>query len=169
LLRPVTEREEWLNRARNPLPEYIAEAADILRARGFFVVLVADIDPDKEWLVGDLPASDMEILSGELGVVQLMALAQRADVVVGGSGWIVPAAIANRTPTVIVCGGQGAHNAPTKIVPPLDGGSLGWVIPDRYCMCADMLHPCRKEISRFTEKFTDALMSVTGVTVGTGV
>lgn len=150
LVRPVTARKEWLNRARNPRPEYVALAAERLM-RTHHVVSVADVEAGAEWFEGEPPPAHVAFHAGELTVSDMLALVRHADIVVGGVGWIVPAAIAAGVRLFVVLGGQGAHNAPEKIATPewLRSPSIGWARPDRYCMCWDMGHDCDKRISDF--------------------
>src|SRR5699024_9964063 len=108
LVRPVTVRAEGRAEARNPLPEYVAEAAAAARARGLSVVSVADLQPGAEWALDPLPEADVVLPAGELDTRQLLALAQNARALIGGIGWIIPAALAANVPAWIVCGGQGA-------------------------------------------------------------
>jgi len=154
VVRPVTVRREWLNEARNPYPEHVAQAAALLRARGLKVILVADIDGQAEKLVGDLPPHDGAFLAGELGVSQLLALVRGAAAVAGGVGWIVPAAIAAQTPAFVIQGGQLAHNAPHVITDlRMNLTRVGWARTDRPCACEDMTHNCRKRISNLPAQF----------------
>lgn len=157
-LRPVTERAEWLNRARNPDPQYVARAAELLRQAGFFVLVVADLEPEKEWLVGPQPVADRIVLRGEWGVEKLMASIQNAAVVVGPIGFIVPTALAFRTPLIAIGGGQGAHNHPDRIIDPrMDTSRVRFILPDPMCGCGEMLHDCPKEIADFDGQFLKAL------------
>lgn len=158
VVRPVTERYEWLNRSRNPKPEYVAQAADMLRDRGYFVVSVADIEPRMEWALYPLPHADLSFHAGELDAMQLLSLVAHADIVVGPVGWIVPACVTLGTPLVVIGGGQGGHNAPEKLVDrhmPLS--PVTWIRPEPSCDCASMEHACNKVIPRFREQFTVAL------------
>ncbi|HEX6941043.1 MAG TPA: hypothetical protein VF158_16620, partial [Longimicrobiales bacterium] len=162
VIRPVTTRREWRNNARAPRPEYVAEAARMLRAEGYHVVAVADIEPPHEWLEGEMPEADLYRVKGELDTPQLLALVQNAAVVVGGVGWIVPAAIAARTPAVILGGGMGGHNAPELLIDPrMDASRIRWLIPDRYCRCRDRAHACPKTITDFDARFRAALDEAT--------
>lgn len=159
-IRPATVRKEWANIARNPLPEYISIAAQILKSHGFNVVSVADLQDDAEW-ADQMPVCDLAYNHGELPFKRLMGLIQGAAVVVGGVGWIVPAAIAAGVPLITILGGQGGHNAPEKITgPPMDLSKARWIYPDNYCRCSDMLHQCDKEISYFDFKFREALSAL---------
>lgn len=144
LVRPVTVRAEWRADARNPLPEYVAEAAAHLRALGYAVVSVADLADGAEWALDPLPVADYTFHAGELDVRQLMALVQHAAAVVGGIGWIVPAALAAKVPAWIVCGGQGAYNAPALICPA--ESSVTFAVPDKFCRCRERQHTCNKRI-----------------------
>jgi hypothetical protein len=156
VVRPVTHRSEWVAQSRSPKPEYVAEAAKILRERGFLVVSVADLEDGKEWAELPLPEADVQYHKGELNVRQLLALIQNASVVVGGVGWIVPAAIAAKVPAWIVCGGQGGFNSPESITDPkMDLSKIHFALPDSYCRCFQSQHNCKKTISDHADKFTD--------------
>jgi hypothetical protein len=147
VVRPVTVRQEWRNEARNPRPEYIAEIVATLMDT-HHVVVVADLQAGHEWLIGNLPPAHQYFLNGELSICPLLALVRNADIVIGGVGWIVPAALALKVPTFIVLGGHGGHNAPAKITDPrLDLSRLGFAIPDRFCKCSTMLHNCDKRMA----------------------
>lgn len=161
VVRPSTIRAEWPNRARAPRPEYLYEAAAILRASGYYVVTVADVAPPQEWLEGKAPPADLELLQGELTPPQVLALVRHADVAVGGVGWLVPAALAAKTRLVVVAGGQGGHNAPELVVDRrVDARRTRWVMPDRYCRCTQKDHPCNKAIPDFGARFARALEEV---------
>lgn len=148
LVRPVTARREWLNTARNPLPEYVAQIAADLR-RTHRVILVADLEKGAEDLVGKLPPHDEAFLRGELKLPDLLGLAASADVIVGGVGWIVPVSIAVRRPCFVILGGHGGHNAPEKLIDPrLDLSRLAFAMPDQFCNCERMQHLCDKTNSR---------------------
>lgn len=158
VVRPVTHRKEWLAQSRSPDPKYVAEAADILRESGYLVVSVADLADGEEWAESPLPYADVQYHKGELNVKQLMALIQYASVVVGGVGWIVPAAIAAKTPAWIINGGQGGYNAQEKITDPrMDLSRIAFARPDRFCKCFHSQHTCDKVISDHADKFADWL------------
>ncbi len=154
LVKPATVREEWRAEARNPRPEYLAEAAQELRHRGYFVISVADLEPGKEWLVAPDPGADQKLHHGELGVEQLLSLVSDATVCVGGVGWLTPAAIMARVPLYTVLGGVGGLNSPETLTDStMDLSRVGWAQPDNFCRCFSRQHACRKEISDFGGKF----------------
>lgn len=158
LVRPVTVRAEWRADARNPRPEYVAEAAAELQRRGVTVISVADLEDGAEWPVGELPPADIRYHAGELDVAQLLGLLRGAAVVVGGIGWIVPAAIAAHVHAWIVCGGQGGYNSPQRITDPsmlLD--RVRFAVPDRFCGCIHRDHSCDKRISNHGASFASWL------------
>lgn len=156
VVRPVTHRKEWLAQSRSPDPKYVAEAADILRDSGYLVVSVADLAEGEEWAESPLPYADVQYHKGELNVRQLLALIQNASAVVGGVGWIVPAAIAAKTPAWIINGGQGGYNSQEKITDPrMDLSRITFARPDNFCHCFQSNHNCRKTISNHADKFTD--------------
>jgi len=155
VVRPVTERAEWHNASRSPLPEYVnAIAARLMPSH--FVVVVADLEPGAEWLVGEMPVCDVAFLRGEIRPMDLLELVRAADVVVGGVGWIVPAAIALQTPAFIVLGGNGGHNGiPQLCDPRADCSRLGFAVPMDFCECVEKHHACDKRIDRPVEIFED--------------
>lgn len=162
VVRPVSVRREWENTARNPDPSYVSRAAAMLREAGYRVVCVADLDERQERLVGELPEADRYWIRGELSTRELMALVASASVVVGGVGWIVPTALAYRTPAVIIGGGLGAHNAPHLLVDRrIDGSRMRFLLPEPYCTCRDKAHACPKTIPDFESRFRAALWEVT--------
>lgn len=154
VVRPVTLRAEWRADARNPDPAYVTEAAAELRAQGYRVVSVADLEPGAEWLVGDAPPADVQYHAGELDVRQLLALVQNAAAVVGGIGWLVPAAIAAGVPAWIICGGQGGYNAPELITDQRFGPHrVDFAVPERFCRCIERAHNCDKHIEQHAARF----------------
>lgn len=158
VVRPVTVREEWRADTRNPLPEYVDAAARYAHFKGLKVVSIADLEVNKEWLIGDAPYADITYHSGELDVTQLMALIAGAKAVIGGIGWIVPATICYRVPAWIICGGQGGYNAPEKITSPLMGEhKTEFVVPDNFCHCTLKMHDCDKRISNYDARFAEWL------------
>ena len=155
VVRPVTVRAEWRNEARNPQPEYVAQAAEELRRRGYTVVSVADLEDGAEWALDPLPRADHTFHHGELHVRELLGLVAQAVVCVGPIGWLLPAAISAGVPYFGICGGHGAHNAPEKLTDTsMDLTKIGWAIPENFCRCAEMGHACDKRIGRFADKFS---------------
>lgn len=159
VVRPATVRAEWVAEARNPLTMYIAEAAEMARSAGYRVVSVADLEPGKEWAVGQLPPADEVYHAGEFGVRQLMALVQNAAAVIGGIGWILPAAVAMKVPAWVICGGQGGFNAPELITDEkyMDLSRIRFAVPDNFCRCRQRQHNCDKRIKNHASDFADWL------------
>jgi hypothetical protein len=152
LIRPATVRHEWFNSARNPKPEYIAAIAEQFMAT-HRVISVADCDAS-ETLVGAEPPCHVKFHSGELAVRELLTLVRHADIVIGGVGWIVPAAIALKVKAFVILGGHGAHNGPGVITDPtMDLTRIGFAIPRNFCPCTNMRHNCQKEIPDLMEQF----------------
>jgi hypothetical protein len=154
VVRPATVRSEWRADTRNPDPLYIYKAAAKAIERGYRVISVADLQEGAEWVTGDLPPAHVEYLYGQLPVEQLLALVANAAAVIGGIGWLVPAALAAKVPAWIICGGQGGYNAPELITP---GGqsNITFAVPDNFCRCRLKQHNCDKRISDYDSKLTD--------------
>lgn len=159
VVRPATIRTEWRADSRNPNPEYIAEAAAAARSTGLKVISVADLQPGAEWALDPLPVADETYHAGELSILELLALVAGASGLIGGVGWIVPAAIAYRVPLLLIFGGWGLHNGPGRIFDPrIDTSNVVQAVPDEFCMCAKNNHPCNKTITQL-ERYTDEFLS----------
>jgi hypothetical protein len=164
VVRPVTLRTEWLNSARNPHPEYIAQIATELMAT-HRVVSVADIDHG-EFILGNLPPAHVRFIRGELAVRELLTLVRHADVVIGGVGWIVPAAIALKVKCFVILGGHGAHNSPQVVTDPaMDLSHIAFAKPERFCLCSNMRHDCDKTISDLRQQWQSFLAKVANTQV----
>jgi hypothetical protein len=147
VVRPATIRTEWIATSRNPDPKYLCRAVDMLRDE-FDIVSVADLDGVAEYAVEPMPYADQKYHRGELQVEDLLSLVENAAGVVGGVGWVLPAALAYRTPLLLIYGGWGAVNGAHKVLDqrlPMD--KLHQVFPDRFCMCNDRVHACDRTIS----------------------
>lgn len=154
IMRPVTIREEWRNESRSPLPEYINIAATELM-KTHYVVVVADVDNKSEWLDGPAPTGHLNLIHGELTSFEMLELAKRADCLVGGVGFIVPLALATRTPAFIINGGCGAYNrAEVLIDSRVSAEFITFIEPDEFCLCGEHEHDCNKIISNFKERFS---------------
>lgn len=152
VVRPATVRSEWRADTRNPDPAYIWDAAMRARALGYDVISVADLEEGKEWIVEPEPYADARFHKGELPVELLLALVKGAAAVIGGIGWLVPAALCAKVPAWIVCGGQGGFNSPKQICP--DGSTITFAVPDNFCRCRLKVHGCDKRISDYDSKLT---------------
>jgi hypothetical protein len=162
VIRPATERKEWPAASRNPRPEYLAMASERLR-RDFRIISVADLVPGVEWPVLPLPYADETYHAGEFHVDQLMTLVAGAAGVVGGVGWLVPAAVAYRVPMLCIFGGWGKHNGPGRIFDRrMDTSRIEQVMPSRFCMCGQRDHSCDKRIDAFDERLERWAVALTG-------
>lgn len=163
VVRPATIRTEWPASSRNPDPHYIAQAAQAAQVAGYAVVCVADIEEGVEDLVGMPPPADIAALHGEFDVDSLMGLVQHAAGVIGGVGWLLPAALAYRTPMLCIWGGWGTMNGPARVLDErIDSSALVQAIPDAFCMCNDRDHHCDKAISNFRRHVDEFLELATG-------
>lgn len=164
VVRPSTLRREWMAPGRNPHPGYIAAVVDRLRAH-YTVIVVADIDPPAEWAAEPVPRGDENYLHGELSLEQLLSLVAGAAGLVGGVGWLLPAALAYKVPMLVVYGGWGSVNGPSHTLDPrIDSRCLVHALPDHFCMCSDKHHHCDKTISpnlwtRYHEQFAQLIGS----------
>jgi hypothetical protein len=147
IVRPATLRKEWYAAARNPLVEYIDLAARAAMAAGYHVISVADVDGAAEWFDGTPPACDAALHRGELHLTELLRYTQHADLIIGGPGWIVPAAMAQKRNALIIYGGEGGWNAPEILTHPMAGEQkITHITPDNFCRCRNHKHDCDKRI-----------------------
>lgn len=152
VVRPVCLRKEWTSDARNPTPEYIARAIEFLR-KDFTVVSVADLQEGHEWALDPLPYADVTYHAGELNIEQLLGLVRGAVAMVGGVGWIVPAALSYSVPLFLIYGGWGFSNGPNRLFGPgVDVTFIDQVMPDAFCHCNSNRHLCDKRISGFDDR-----------------
>ena len=152
VVRPVCLRKEWTSDSRNPAPEYVAQAIEHLRER-FTIVSVADLVDGHEWALAPLPHADVTFHHGELHIEQLLGLVRRAAGMVGGVGWIVPAALAYSVPLFLIYGGWGIANGPRRLFGPgVDHSFIDQVLPDAFCHCNSNRHACDKRIHNIDDR-----------------
>lgn len=156
VVRPATVRKEWAASSRNPRPEYLLECTEEVLRMGLPVISIADLADGAEWAVEPLPKATEKFHLGELNIKQLLGLVANAKLVIGGIGWMLPAAIAYKTPGWFVFGGFGRYNNPNVLMDPsrMDISNIGYALPDNFCKCGDGNHNCDKRISNHAEKFT---------------
>lgn len=158
IIRPVTLRSESriASVARNPLPEYIEQIAARLMATHYFVVVLADLADNKEWIVGNCPPHHLAFLHGELPLTSLMALVEAADICVGGVGWLTVAAIAYQRPVFTILGGMGKLNSVERITDQrMDLRNAAFAVPENFCQCMNPQHNCDKRIPNLERLFLD--------------
>ncbi len=160
VIRPTTERKEWHNASRGPMNKYIDRVSRMLAVRGFHVISIADNEPGQEWIPDVEPFAHRKLHNGELSIPQMLALVERADIVVTGACVISHAAMAYERPTILIQGGNGGNNHHSKITDPrcMDLSKTLFIYPDNYCRCQQMKHDCDKTISNLvqqTEPFID--------------
>jgi hypothetical protein len=142
--RPIVLNKTWNCPARSP--DWLAYDALFSAIRGrFFVVSVANLKPNDEWIVGPRPDVDLRLERGELDFETMTGLFAEADMVFGNAGFTPILAQAVGTPNIVVYGGNegfeetnacGAHLAPTLAIE-----------PDKPCRCHLRFHDCDKTIT----------------------
>jgi hypothetical protein len=127
-------------------------------------VSVADLKVGREQAVLPLPPADETYHAGELALEPLLALIRGAAAVVGGVGWLLPAAIAYRVPMLLIYGGWGQDNGPARLLDRrMDVSRVEQVLPTRFCMCRGRGHRCDKRIDDFAaraERWTRTLAAM---------
>ena len=104
VFRPLVVRKEWKNEARNP--DHVSYAALFKSIhKKYHVVSVADVEPDREWIVGERVQPDQAFHRGELDFETLAGLFSIAGVVFCSPGFAVVLAQSVGTPVVSVFGG----------------------------------------------------------------
>lgn len=154
IIRPTTERTEWHNASRGPLNKYVDEVSSMLALRGFYVISIADNEPGQEWIPDIEPFAHLKLHDGQLPITQMLALIERADIVLTGACVVMHAALAYQKPMICLQGGNGGNNHHSKITDPscMDLSQALFVYPDNYCRCQEMKHNCDKTISGLADK-----------------
>lgn len=148
VVRPATVRREWPAASRNPRPEYLAQAAEAARSAGFSVISVADLVEGQEWALDPLPVADKTYHAGELPLERLLALVAGAAGLIGGVGWLVPAAVAYQVPLLLIYGGAGGWHGPQRILDRrMKTDRITQALPDAFCRCKSHEHDCNKTIT----------------------
>jgi hypothetical protein len=130
--RPLVSRPEWRGSAmRNASPVDYCVLLAAIRDE-FFVVSVADLEPNREWIVGPQLHADVALHSGELTFEAMAALFSLADLIFTSSGFAAILGPAVKTPTVSIIGGYesvGCHADGSRYAPMLNIG------PRVSCTC----------------------------------
>lgn len=154
IIRPVTIRKEWFCSSRAPDPNYINWCARMLMDAGYYVVSIADCVDGEEWIDGDIPPAHQHFHKGELGIYGTLTLIKRAKIVVGGSGFIIPATVSAKTNLFVIFGGRGEYDNPHKVFDlRMNMKKIGWAVPDNFCRCNKMEHDCDKTIKNLDDRF----------------
>ncbi len=163
--RPLVERTEWSGcNARNPDHDIYRTVYRYLRdTKKFYVVSVADIEPGKEWIVGNegLQPADIEFHEGNLPVEMLATLVSHADMTLNAPGFMTIMSQSVGTPNVTVFGGY--ENSQSFSVGAKWAPYLG-IDPTNSCQCFMHHHACDKRIDiplalKRLERFTDEAAS----------
>lgn len=154
VIRPTTERTEWHNASRGPLNKYVDEVSRMLALRGFHVISIADNEPGKEWIPDLEPFAHRKLHNGQLSITQMLALVDRADIILTGACVVMHAALAYQKPMICLQGGNGGNNHHVKVTDPrcMDLSRSLFVYPDNYCHCQEMKHSCDKTINGLADK-----------------
>jgi hypothetical protein len=155
IIRPVTHRREWLCVSRSPKVNYISWCSRILTDMGWHVISIADCSPGEDWIEEDGDTiAHQKFHNGELNLEQTLSLIKDSHIAIGGSGFIVPAAIAAQINLFIIFGGRGKYDNPHKILDlRMDMRKIGWALPTNFCRCSSSLHECDKEIKDLDSQF----------------
>ncbi len=143
--RPLIARTEWRgSMARNADPAAYGELFNAIRDR-FFVISVADLVPDVEWVVGPDAKADLSFHQGELVTEALAALFSLADLVFTSSGFAAVLGPAVGTPTISVVGGYEdyrCHDSGARFAPYLAIGPVAGC----HCWTSQCKRVCNKQI-----------------------
>jgi hypothetical protein len=159
--RPLVDRKEWGGcKARNPDETIYAQLIAAIHSK-FFVVSIADLVPNQEWLAGPQISSDIEFHAGELTFEGLAALARLSALVFCSPGFATVLAQAVETPLITVFGGY--ENSRSFSLGAKLSSTLG-VDPISPCECFRHDHACDKRINlssalRHVMEYADAALT----------
>lgn len=141
--RPLVMRTEYGGcHSRNPLIDHYHDLFNAIRDR-FYVVSVADLVPNIEWIVSKPIEADLELHRGELTFEVLAGLMSRAALSFASPGFATVLAQAVGTPSVCVFGG---HECSTTLARESFLGPVLAIDPEVPCNCFSDTHRCRKNI-----------------------
>jgi hypothetical protein len=141
--RPLVQRTEWAGcSARNPLIDHYHEIFNSIRDK-FYVVSIADLVPNIEWMVSKPIDADLELHAGQLPFEVMAGLFARASLVYASPGFAVPLAQAVGTPVVCVFGGY--ENSQSFAGGAALAPYLG-IDTEVPCLCFSHHHKCVKDI-----------------------
>lgn len=116
----------------------------------------------EEWLADgiDVPAQ-MKLYKGELGVYGTLELIKHAEIVVGGSGFIIPATVSSDTNLFLILGGRLMYDGISKTLhPSMNLNKIGWASPKNPCKCTLNKHDCDKTIPTLDSDFFNFLRKI---------
>ena len=162
IVRPATQRKEWHVSTRNPDPHYINWCSFMLMEWGYHVISVADLEKNKEWLVNNQDVcAHQKFYSGEIPMLALFELMKEAKIVVGGSGFIVPASVSAGTNLFLISGGRLGYDGISKIIhPTMNLSKIQWAMPSNPCRCTLNHHDCNKYIPDLDSRFVEFMRQV---------
>lgn len=147
--RPLVDRTEWGGcPSRNPDFAAYASLVSAIRDK-FFLISVADLVPQKEWIVGVHIEPDAKFHFGELPFETLAALISRSAMTFCSPGFAVPLSQAVGTPVACVFGGYEQSYSFAfggKFAPYL---GIDTINP---CDCFSHNHACEKRIDVYAAK-----------------
>lgn len=157
--RPLVARPEWRgSMARNADPAAYDDLYRSIRDR-YFVISVADLAENQEWLVGPPADADLVLHKGELVFEALAALASKSALVFTSSGFAAVLGPAVGTPTISIVGGyedyrchdSGAKFAPYLAIGPEIGCSCWTSACQKVCDKSIDLDAAKAELAKFVE------------------
>jgi hypothetical protein len=160
IYRPLVVRPEWRGSGiRNADPDNYAELVAMVRD-SFFVVSVADLEENREWIVGPQLIADATFHHGELSFETMAALVAKAALVYTSSGFPAILGPAVGAPTVSVQGGlepaawhaDGAKYSPYLGIDTLAPCNCGVGHCDRHCTKKLDMPRARAAVAEFVGK-----------------
>ena len=160
IYRPLVARPEWRGSSiRNAHESHYAELVGMVRDT-FFVVSVADLEENREWIVGPQLKADLTFNHGELSFEAMAALFSRAALVFTSNGFPAVLAPAVGTPTISIMGGyepsswlrDGAKLAPYLGIDTMNPCSCGSSACTKACNKLIDMPRARAAVAEFSAK-----------------
>jgi hypothetical protein len=160
IYRPLVVRPEWRGSGiRNADPGHYAELVAMVRD-SFFVVSIADLEPNREWITGPQLIADASYDHGELSFEAMAALVAKAAVVYTSNGFPAILGPAVGIPTISVQGGfepaawlaDGAKHSPYLGIDTLYPCRCGASHCDKPCTKALDMPRARAAVAEFVGK-----------------
>jgi hypothetical protein len=148
IYRPLMDRREWTGCSnRNPDKQAYYELFMALNPDKYFVISIADVVDNVEWIVSEPIKADLEFHKGELCFESLAALFKSAKLAYCAPGFTAVLSKAVGTPVITVFGGYENSSSFSSGNSPYLG--IDTVSP---CNCFSHTHRCIKTIDIATAK-----------------
>jgi hypothetical protein len=152
IVKPPTQRPEWLCPARNPKWEYFIKAVKMIKDKGYNIYLVGDTT-EGEWFDDFFPAGLITHYGIGMDIFKLIGLVESASLCLCSPSFLLPLCLMLKTKCICIYGGYEhprMHTTPGM-------NHIKQIHPEPFCECNDPRHACNKTIADFDREMEEAI------------